>query len=205
VNPNIVEFDPSSDDAATRPDGQPVVQRYELRVFLQGASQPVTTADLGKPAPDSDGKIRVDFSTHLVAWPLANGTYEARVAALGATDSAVSDLSNVFTFATDPPCTFTLSSGSEVFGPAGGSASVTVTASGSSCAWTAASNSGWVTLNPADGTGNGAVGLTAAPNSGSARTATLTIGGRTCTVTQAAHSTPPAAPKNLRISIIGGQ
>ncbi len=32
--------------------------------------------DLGKPAPESDGKIRVDFASRLAAWPLANGTYD---------------------------------------------------------------------------------------------------------------------------------
>ncbi len=73
TNPKVVEFDPSADHLAVSADGQALVSRYDLQIFLQGAAQPVSTASLGKPAPDADGKIRVDFSTILVGWPLANG------------------------------------------------------------------------------------------------------------------------------------
>lgn len=74
VNPTTVEFDPSLDND--------IVTNYELRVFLRGATSPFTSASLGKPAIASDGKIRASLSTVLIGWPLADGSYEARVAAV---------------------------------------------------------------------------------------------------------------------------
>jgi uncharacterized protein (TIGR03437 family) len=82
-------------------------------------------------------------------------------------------------------CTYTLSANSASPAAAGGSATVTVTAS-SGCAWTAASNATWITVTAgASGTGNGAVTYSVAANTGAARTGTLTIAGLTFTVTQA--------------------
>jgi hypothetical protein len=197
INPKIVEFDPSLDQAALTADGQPMVARYDLLVFLQGATQPVTTTSLGKPSPDLDGKIRVDFSTILVGWPLVNGTYQARVAAVGPTGTGQSDPSNLFDFqsAVPPPpppsCTFTVSATGMTAAPSGQAGSVTVTASASSCTWTAASDSGFVEAAPTGGTGSGTVSLTVAANTGAARTATVTIGGQAYTVSQAAAPPPP--------------
>jgi hypothetical protein len=65
---------------------------------------------------------------------------------------------------------------------------------GASCAWTATSNSGFITiLSGATGTGNGTVSYSVAANpSTSPRTGTVTIAGQTFTVTQAgAAACPP--------------
>ena len=148
TNPRVVEFDPSADHAAVAADGQPVVSRYDLQIYLQGATQPVTTASLGKPALAADGKIRVDFSTMLVGWPLADGGYEARVAAIGPTGTGLSDVSNLFAFqavVVPPPCTFALSASTGTVGATGGTLSVTTTASATTCGWTASSNAAWAT------------------------------------------------------------
>ena len=60
------------------------------------------------------------------------------------------------------------------------------------CAWTAASNATWVTISSgANGTGNGRVELTAAENTGAARSGTLVIAGQTVSVSQQAP--PPCA------------
>ena len=84
-----------------------------------------------------------------------------------------------------PGCTFTVSPTSSSYGPGGGSGNVTVTASSSSCAWTASSNTAWATLTGGgSGTGTGSVGYSVGPNSSVARTAQLTIAGRTVTVNQ---------------------
>jgi hypothetical protein len=193
TNPKVVEFDPSADHAAVSADGQPLVARYDLQIYLQGATQPVTTASLGKPALDVDGKIRVDFSTIMVGWPLANGTYEARVSAVGAAGSGLSDASNVFDFQSvvvPPPCTYALSATAGTVGASGGPSSVTVTASATTCGWTAASDAAWATVAPASGTGTAAVVVTVAANPGTARTATVTAGGQTYTVSQAAAPPP---------------
>jgi hypothetical protein len=193
TNPKVVEFDPSVDHAAVSADGQSLVSRYDLQIYLQGATQPVTTASLGKPALAADGKVRVDFSTILVGWPLADGIYEARVAAIGPTGTGVSDVSNLFAFqaaVVPPPCTFALSASTGTAGASGGPLSVTVTASATTCGWTASSNAAWATVAPASGAGTGTVTVTVAANTGVVRTASVTVGGQTYTVTQAAAPPP---------------
>ncbi len=82
-------------------------------------------------------------------------------------------------------CTYTLSASSMNLTSAAGTGSVNVS-SGSSCAWTAASNVSWITVTSgSSGSGNGTVGYSVAANSvTSPRTGTLTIAGQTYTVTQ---------------------
>ncbi len=67
-------------------------------------------------------------------------------------------------------------------GAGGGSISVT---NGAGCAWTSSSNASWLTVS-GSGTGNGSVTYTIASNAACARTGTLTVAGRTFTVSQAA-------------------
>jgi hypothetical protein len=112
VSPQIVEFDPSADHNTTA-GGTAVVEGYELRFYTVSGSQPLHVIEMGKPAPQSDGKIRFNFSALLGAWPVDGVVYEARVAAVGPGGSAVSTISNQFVFpgTTPPPapCTYTLS------------------------------------------------------------------------------------------------
>jgi hypothetical protein len=98
-NPTTVQFVPSADHNAVTPIGlQPVVVRYDL-VFYRASdlNTPAQVVNLGKPAIGSDGTIQVEFSA-LLTWPLPDGTYQARVVAIGQSGSGVSDWSNVFTF-----------------------------------------------------------------------------------------------------------
>ena len=83
-------------------------------------------------------------------------------------------------------CSYSLSSTSASYTFSGGSGSVNVTA-GSSCAWTAASNIGWITVTGgSSGSGNGTVSYSVAANTGSSTlTGTVTIAGQTFTVTEA--------------------
>ena len=97
------------------------------------------------------------------------------------------------------PCTYTLT-------PAGASVPATATtgtvavAALGGCAWTATSSAAWVTITSgATGSGNGTVGYSVAANgTTSSRTATLTIGGQSFTITQAAapcvYTASPATP-----------
>ena len=86
-------------------------------------------------------------------------------------------------------CTYALGASSSSPAAAGGTATVNVT-SASGCAWTATSNANWITITAgASGTANGTVTYSVAANTtASTRTGTLTIGGQTFTVTQAASS-----------------
>ena len=96
VNPSRVQFTASADHAVMLPDGTPMVSRYELRIYAQNATEPVTTTDLGKPAPVA-GDITTDITSVLGSLPLsATVQYVARVVAVGQTGVGVSDPSNPF-------------------------------------------------------------------------------------------------------------
>jgi hypothetical protein len=86
-----------------------------------------------------------------------------------------------------PSCTYSISSASQDFNAAGGTGSVGVTTQ-STCNWTAASNTSWVTITSgASGSGAGSVGYNVSANTGAGqRTGTMTIAGQTFTVTQSA-------------------
>ena len=88
------------------------------------------------------------------------------------------------------PCAYTISPTTAAIAAPGGTGSVAVS-TGTGCAWTAATNAAWIVVTSgASGTGNGAVAFSVAANPGSARTGTLTVAGRTFTVTQAAVPAP---------------
>jgi hypothetical protein len=194
VNPTIVQFDPSADHSSLDSAGNPVVLRYDLYFYVVGSAAPYTTVNLGKPAIGPDGTIQVDFSALMAIWPLPDGTYDARVVAVGQNGTGQSDPSNTFTFQSSnpggsaPTCSYTLSATAWSVGADGGTTTVTVTASSAACGWTAMGTSLWATVSPASGTGTGTVTVTAASNSTTARSAVLTIAGQTFTVTQNAPS-----------------
>jgi hypothetical protein len=83
------------------------------------------------------------------------------------------------------PCTYALTQTSASYSSSGGGGSVGVTAPGG-CAWTAASNVGWITITAgSSGTGIGTVNYLVAANTSSiALTGTVTIAGQTFTVTE---------------------
>ena len=104
-----------------------------------------------------------------------------------------------------PSCSYSISPGSQNVGSGGGTGNVNVTA-GSACAWTATSNVAWITIAAgASGTGNGTVSYTVLPNTGGARSGTLTIAGQTFTVNQAALSCSfSVGPTTFNFTAVGG-
>ncbi|MEK7406425.1 MAG: BACON domain-containing carbohydrate-binding protein [Acidobacteriota bacterium] len=107
--------------------------------------------------------------------------------------------SQTFTVTQAAACLLSFNPTSGSYSAAGGSGSITVTASGSGCDRAAVSDSTWITITAgASGTGSGAVSYAVAGNTtAQPRTGTLTIGGQPFTVTQAATScttllTPPS-------------
>lgn len=86
----------------------------------------------------------------------------------------------------------------------GGSWSFTVTASDSSCKWTAvSSDTRWLTTD-SSGTGTATGTYTAASNSGSTRSATITVGGSSLTVTQHGECALTFTPESQNILAEGG-
>jgi hypothetical protein len=83
-------------------------------------------------------------------------------------------------------CTFSIAPASQSVAAAAAARTVALTASDPSCAWTAVSNAGHLSITPAaSGTGSAAVAWTVAANPGTAaRSGTLTIAGRVLTVSQ---------------------
>jgi hypothetical protein len=205
VNPTTAQFDPSADHSTTLADGTPVLDHYELEFYLVGAAQPFQTLVLGKPAPDPDGKIRVNFAA-LLPSPLAPGVvYKADVAAVGP-GGRIGSVLSVDTFSFTAPCSFTASPASQTIVAAGGAASATVTAGGG-CGWTATSNATWLTITAgSSGTGNGTVSYTATANASSiSRSGTLTVAGQTVTVTQTGVTCSfTASPASQTIVAAGG-
>ena len=163
-NPKTVEFDPSPDHAEVV-EGTPVVDRYEMDFFVAGNAQPVRTLSLGKPAPDGDGRIRVNFAA-LLTQPLSPGTiYTALVAAVGPGGRASSPVApDTFAFTATVTCSFAVSPTNPApLASSGGSASVTVTTS-SGCAWTASEAASWLSISSGGSSGNGSVTYTATAN-----------------------------------------
>jgi subtilisin-like proprotein convertase family protein len=107
------------------------------------------------------------------------------------------------------PCTYALASSTASVPAAAGSGTVALTASASTCAWTATSNQSWIAPSPGSGSGTGSATVAyaySANTATTARSATLTIAGKTLTVTQAAA--PPcefSLPTNaVNVSSAGG-
>ncbi|HEX8492135.1 MAG TPA: M12 family metallo-peptidase [Pyrinomonadaceae bacterium] len=141
-----------------------------------------------------------------------NGTVSYTVAANTATTSRTGTLTiagRTFTVtqaAAPPTCTFTISPASASFPSGGGTGSIAVTTP-AGCAWTARSNVTWITVTAgASGSGNGTVGYSVAANTTTAaRTGTLTVAGKTFTVTQAAAATGPTLSSlTLSPTIVAG-
>ncbi len=198
-----VEFTPSAEHNAVDGSGVPLLTRYSLQVFAAGGATPLQTIDLGKPAPGSDGMIRLDFVS-LLPTPLTPGIlYETLVEAIGPGGRNASLRSNTFSFTI--PCSWAISPTSQSIAAAGGTGSSTVTTA-AGCAWTATSNNTWIAVTAgASGSGNGTVTFTVAANTaGTIRTGTLTAAGNTFTVTQAAACSYAISPTSQSLPAAGG-
>jgi hypothetical protein len=102
-------------------------------------------------------------------------------------------------------CTYTIAPVTQSVGGGGGGATPITVTTVSTCQWTATSNVTWISVAPA-GTraGNGSVGVNVAANTGSARTGTITVAGRTSTVSQAAGCEYQLSPSDQTVSAGGG-
>ncbi len=81
-------------------------------------------------------------------------------------------------------CSYTINPSNATVSSSGGTNAVSVTTQ-SGCKWTAGSNVSWASIaSGSNGEGSGTVNYTVSPNTGSARTGTLTVAGNTFTITQ---------------------
>jgi hypothetical protein len=107
----------------------------------------------------------------------------------------------------EPACEFEVSPTSESAPASGGSETIRVGASSSTCAWSAVSHAPWIGVSTNGGSGSGSVRFTVAANSGAARTGTLTVARATVTIRQ--EAAPPCefevSPQSESFAVTGGE
>ena len=93
---------------------------------------------------------------------------------------------NTFTINQADGCTYIIFPPSMSFTAAGGNSVTNVSVSDGSCTWTATNNAfSWITITgSSSGTGGGAVSYSVGKNSGNQRSGTMTVAGKTLTISQ---------------------
>ncbi len=141
-----------------------------------------STADvswLSTTPPSGTGSIGMSYNVAANTGPQRTG-----VITIGNATLTVTQVGTV------QPCTYTITPTSSTVPAAGGTGSVTVGASASTCQWTAVANATWLTVG-AGGTGNGTLSYTIQANTTQAqRVGTLTVADLQFTVTQSGASAP---------------
>ncbi|MFN0087303.1 MAG: PQQ-dependent sugar dehydrogenase, partial [Blastocatellia bacterium] len=111
---------------------------------------------------------------------------------------------HTFTITQSPACEYSVSPAGQTVGSAGGAGTVNV-AAGAGCAWTAASNAPWVSINEgSSGSGGGSVGYQVDANAGPQRTGTITAAGQTFTITQSVGCAYSISPTSQTAATGGG-
>ena len=109
-----------------------------------------------------------------------------------------------FTVRQNSGCRFGINPDSSSVANTGGSGTVAVTTV-AGCEWTATSSASWITITSAGSrNGNGTVQFAVAATTGPARSGTLTIAGRTFTVSQSSGCTFGISPASQNVPYFGG-
>ena len=93
INPSTIDFLASADHN-TIFEGQAVLTSYRLELFLQGATTPAKTIDLGKPTPGTGGLVTITNPSHFVM--AVDGAYTGQIVAVGPGGEGRSEMSNIF-------------------------------------------------------------------------------------------------------------
>jgi hypothetical protein len=102
-------------------------------------------------------------------------------------------------------CAFSVDPRTDSVSSAGGRKTITVTASGPRCSWTARTGADWLAIvEGAQGTGSGQVTYETRETSGPKRVGTLLVAGQTVTVTQAPRCTTRITPTTETLPSAGG-
>jgi hypothetical protein len=110
----------------------------------------------------------------------------------------------VFTVNQARGCRFSMSPESHSVAHTGGSATVAVTTA-AGCEWSAASSASWITVSGGGSrNGSGTIQFAVAPNTGPARSGTLTIGGSPFAVSQSSGCSFGMSPDSFSVAHTGG-
>jgi hypothetical protein len=135
-----------------------------------------------------------------------NGTVQLAVAANSGPQrtGTVTIAGQTFTVIEAGGCSYSLTPPSQQIASGGGPGSFTVNA-GATCAWTATSTAGWITITSGgSGSGNGTVQFNAAANTGGARSGQITVAGQAFTVNQDGGCTATVTPDTIPATAAGG-
>jgi hypothetical protein len=160
----------------------------------------------GASSRNYDSYVNVGNTTTCTISNLQDGhTYYFSATAVDKTGGE-SGYSNEAIFNSPATCTSALSSSTQSFSSSGGTASVMITA-GTTCTWTAISNTSWIIITSnSSGSRSSIVNYSVAENSSPAsRSGTMTIAGKSFTVTQSGVAcTYSISPATQSFSPIGG-
>lgn len=131
------------------------------------------------PTGNGSGSVRYEVAENTGAPRTGSLSISGQMASVNQSDSSTGG----------PGCTYTLASTAIVIASSGGQGSIGVIAS-PACAWTATSNAPWISVVAISaGSGNGIVTFNVEANPGATRVGTVTVAGRTFSVTQVAVAT----------------
>ena len=154
-------------------------------------------------AASSDGWITITSSVSGSGSAAVSYTVDANEGP--ARSGAMTIAGHMFTVNQSSGCTYDIDADNATFVQAGGSGSVGITTSDDTCAWTAASNALWITIDSGStGSDNGTVNYTVAANLGPERRGTITIAGHTFTVIQSGGCTYQINAGNATFDAAGG-
>ena len=166
-----------------------------------GAVSVETDAQCSWSVEGASGWVNLQSSPSVTGPGTVNFTVLTNTAA-DARSKSLTIAGSVFTVnqAGQAPCAFSIAPEEKAFGNDGGIGQVQVTTT-AGCEWTATSNSAWIaTTGSAKGSASGAVSYSVAANNASdARTGSMTVAGRTFSVSQAGEGSPE--PSNCEYSV----
>jgi hypothetical protein len=214
-----VAFSVAANTAGTSRTGTLTIAGVTYTVTQSAAScSAFTLSSTSKSMTSTGGSVSVTVTgttgcartaTSNVSWITvtsgASGTGSGTVAFSVAANTASTSRTGTLTIAgvtytvtqsgttTATTCTYAISPSSALIPSSGGSSSFALTTS-SGCSATTITSASWLTVTSgATGSGSRTIAYTVAPNAGSSRTGTITVGGKTMTVGQLAKSSLSSA------------
>jgi MYXO-CTERM domain-containing protein len=146
------------------------------------------------------------FVTDLTISGIGSGTVSFSVSASTgpARSAAINVNGQTFTVSQADGCTYLLAPTGATSTAAGGDGSFVISASDPACAWTATSNDPFITGVTPNGTGDGTIVYSVGANVGPGRVGSISVGGRTFTITQANGCVATLDPTSTTVPGVGG-